>query len=408
MTLNQIASKVNYAKEIHSSAKLSDLIQRELDDKSRAGEIGNYLLTNEDRFFNSLVVAVYDGDPEWHEFQNLKPVSGDIKLDDIDYNSRYSVGYLSLSGTEKLFALDGQHRLAGIRSALAQNSDIGEDELSVIIVAHHTDINGQKRTRKLFTTLNKTAKPVSKSEIIALDEADAMAITARHLVENDPRFSDKLVHIKRKQPSLPKSDREHLITLINLYDILEILFVKGRKTTKPVDLKRRRPSDVELDGYFKLASKYFTLLDEISPELKQCFTSDEPKNEIEKHRHDKGGHILFRPIGLLLYTEIAATLMRTDSLSLEESVAELSVLPTELSAPPYVGILWDSATATMNIKNRALTRELLLYFLGRVQEPARVKKLTARYALLLNDDTETPPTRTPAQTKRIVRRPPRK
>lgn len=72
MTLNQIASKVNYAKEIHSSAKLSDLIQRELDDKSRAGEIGNYLLTNEDRFFNSLVVAVYDGDPEWHAAQASK------------------------------------------------------------------------------------------------------------------------------------------------------------------------------------------------------------------------------------------------------------------------------------------------------------------------------------------------
>ncbi|MBE7417372.1 MAG: DGQHR domain-containing protein [Ideonella sp.] len=228
MTLKQVAEKVNYAKEVHNSVKLSELIQRELDDKTRAGEIGNYLLTNEDRFFNSLVVAVYDGDPEWHEFHNLKPISSDINVDDIDYGSRYSVGYLSLSGSEKLFALDGQHRLAGIRSALAQDESIGEDEVSVIVVAHHTSAAGQKRTRKLFTTLNKTAKPVSKSEIIALDEADAMAITARHLVEGDRRFSDKLVHIKSKQPNLPQTDREHLITLINLYDCVFQPIVDGR------------------------------------------------------------------------------------------------------------------------------------------------------------------------------------
>lgn len=404
MTLNQVASKIHYAKEVHNSVKLSELIQRELDEKSRAGEIGNYLLTNKDRFFNSLVVAVYDGEPEWHEFQNLKPVSNDIKLDDIDYNSRYGVGYLSLSGTEQLFALDGQHRLAGIRSALKKDKDIGEDELSVIIVAHHTDEVGQKRTRKLFTTLNKTARPVLKNEIIALDEADAMAITARHLVENDTRFNDKLVHIKSKQSNLPKTDREHLITLINLYDILEILFAKSGKATKAADLKRLRPSDDELEQHFAFASTYFTLLGQNSPELRRCLASSKPESEIKKHRHDDGGHILFRPVGLLIYTEIVATLMRTASLSLDESVAELNALPTQLSEAPYAGILWDSATATMNIKNRALTRELLLYFLGHLKETGRVKKMQARYALLLDDASASPPSRPAVGAKRIARR----
>jgi DNA sulfur modification protein DndB len=321
MTLSQVANKVSYAKEVHNSVKLSELIQRELDEKSRAGEIGKYLLTNDDRFFNSLVVAVYDGDPEWHEFQSLKPVSKDISLNDIAYNSRYSVGYLSLSGAEKLFALDGQHRLAGIRSALKKNDKIGDDELSVIIVAHHTSDAGQKRTRKLFTTLNKTARPVSKSEIIALDEADAMAITARYLVESDSRFNDKLVHIKSKQSNLPKTDREHLITLINLYDMLEILFAKSRKGAKAGDLKRLRPSDEELEKYFELAKRFFTLLGRNSPELNKCLVSDKPEIEIKRHRTIEGGHILYRPAGLLIYAEIVATLMRTNSMSLEESTA---------------------------------------------------------------------------------------
>jgi DNA sulfur modification protein DndB len=404
MTLRQVAEKVNYAKEVHNSVKLSELIQRELDDKTRAGEIGNYLLTNEDRFFNSLVVAVYDGDPEWHEFHNVKPTSSDINVDDIDYSSRYSVGYLSLSGSEKLFALDGQHRLAGIRSALAQDESIGEDEVSVIVVAHHTSAPGQKRTRKLFTTLNKTAKPVSKSEIIALDEADAMAITARRLVEGDPRFSDKLVHIKRKQPNLPQTDREHLITLINLYDILEILFCKSKKGTKAAELKRFRPDDDELDTYASFAGNFFTLLGKIAPELRRCLDSATPAVEIEKQRHAEGGHVLFRPVGILIYAEIVATLMRSASMDLADAVAELRTLPTELSKPPYAGVLWDETTGTMVVKNRALTRELLLHYLGHLKDPARVRKMEARYALLLDDDDAKPPVRTGMKTSRLVRR----
>lgn len=394
MTLNQVADRVNYAKEIHNSIKLSSLIQRELDDKARAGEIGQYLLTNNDRFFNSLVVAVYDGDPEWHEFQNLKPVSEDINLSDVAYNSRYSVGYLSLSGDEKLFALDGQHRLAGIRNALKKDQELGEDEVSVIFVAHHTDPNGLQRTRKLFTTLNKTAKPVSKSEIIALDEADAMAITARELVEKDIRFNDKLVHVLSKQSNLPKTDTEHLITLINLYDLLETLFTKSKKELNAADLKRIRPSDEQLANYFQLATKYFDLFEKNFIELRNCFRAENPKTEIQKYRHVDGGHILFRPIGLLMFTEILSTLMRTSELSLQESFAELTELPTELSYAPYLGILWDSSTGTLVIKNRPFLRDLLIYYLGYIKDEKRIKKLRDRYALLLGKDSAELPIRT--------------
>lgn len=386
MTLEQVANNISYAKEIHNSTKLSEMIQRELDEKKRAGEIGNYLLQNTDRFFNSLVVAVYDGDPEWHEFQNLRSVTDDIKIEDLSYNSRYSVGYLSLSGQEKLFALDGQHRLAGIRNALKAAVDLNSEEVSVIVVAHHTDAKGLERTRKLFTTLNKTAKPVSKSEIIALDEADAMAITARSLVEYDPRFGDIRVDILRKQANLPKGNTTHLITLINLYDLLEILFAKTRKGARSSDLKRIRPSDQELKGYLQLAQEYFTLLGKVFPNLQACFVAKKPETVIKKHRHARGGNVLFRPIGLLIFTEIVAALMRTTDQELEHSLAELKLLPTQLSEYPYEGILWDSQTETVNVGARALTRELLLYYLGYIKDPKRIKKMQARYAAVRGGD----------------------
>lgn len=393
MTLEQVASKVSYAKEIHNSPKLSQLIQRELDDKNRASEIGNYLLKNEDRFFNSLVVAVYDGEPEWHEFQSFRQVANDIKAENVSYDSRYSVGFLSFAGGEKLFALDGQHRLAGIRHALKVETELSSEEVSVIVVAHHTDANGLKRTRKLFTTLNKTAKPVSKSEIIALDEADAMAITARRLVEYDPRFNEKHIDILRKNANLPKSNTTHLTTLINLYDILEILFVKTTKGAKVSDLKRVRPPDDKLDDYFALATEYFTVLANSFPRLDACLRAKQPEGVIKKHRRPAGGDVLFRPVGLLIFTEIVATLMRVANKSLNQSVAELRFLPTHLSRYPYDGVLWDKRTRTMNVGGRALARDLLIYYLGYIKDSSRIKKLQLRYAAKMGGDANEFPIR---------------
>jgi hypothetical protein len=45
----------------------------------------------------------------------------------------------------------------------------------------HVDVErkGLQGTRRLFTTLNRYAKHVHKTEILALDEADAMAILTR-------------------------------------------------------------------------------------------------------------------------------------------------------------------------------------------------------------------------------------
>lgn len=384
MSLEQVSRNIKYAKEIHKSTKLSDLIQRELDDKGRAGEIAQYLVNNDDRFFNSLVVAIYDGDPEWHEFHNIKPVNQEIKPEDLDYSSRYSIGYLSLSGSEKLFAIDGQHRLAGIRRALKINTELADDEISVIVVAHHTDEAGLQRTRKLFTTLNKTAKPVSKSEIIALDEADAMAIVARQLIENDYRFSDKLIHIMSKQSNLPKND-EHLITIINLYDILEMLFAKSKNGIKSLDLKRVRPNDEALASYYNLAKKYFSLLEKNFPLLRKYYSSNSPGKYILEQREKPGGYIFFRPVGFLIFTDIATILMRTEDFSLEEAVAELKKLPTLLSEPPYAGVLWNKSTDTMTVKNKSLVRDLLLYYLGHIKDPKKTKKLAERYSLILED-----------------------
>lgn len=49
------------------------------------------------------------------------------------------------------------------------------------------------RTRRLFTSLNKKAKPVDKSAVIALDEDDLAAYATRALVENSRVFDEDKV-----------------------------------------------------------------------------------------------------------------------------------------------------------------------------------------------------------------------
>jgi DNA sulfur modification protein DndB len=151
---------------------MSEWIQRKLKE-GRSKEIAEYLIREPQRFFNSLVVSIYGGNPSWHSFSNFKPLADDIDLAEIPTDVEASVGFLSFTGQEKMFAIDGQHRLAGMKEAVVSQPALGADEVSLVLVAHQTSKSGLERTRRLFTTLNKTARPVGKGEIIALDENDA-------------------------------------------------------------------------------------------------------------------------------------------------------------------------------------------------------------------------------------------
>ena len=124
MKMDQIALRVSIAEDIHSSKFLRDMLQRRLSNRSKG--IKNYLLTQDQRFFNALVVATYGGNPEWHPVSpKPSPTLGQVPTDLSE-----TLGILSLTGSEKLFAVDGQHRVAGISSALKERQALAEDEIS--------------------------------------------------------------------------------------------------------------------------------------------------------------------------------------------------------------------------------------------------------------------------------------
>ena len=198
LQMEEISKRIELAEEVHPSSMLKEMIQRQITD--RANPIAEYLLNQQQRFFNSLIVGVYGGSPNWYEL-----AIGTNQLFDAEVLPLYlegALGILRLDGEEKLFALDGQHRVEGIKKALKKNENLKTDEVSVIFVAHQTGADGMERTRRLFTTLNRYAKPVKKSEIIALDEDDIIAIITRELVEKYPLFREKFLFSTGLEPHI--------------------------------------------------------------------------------------------------------------------------------------------------------------------------------------------------------------
>jgi DNA sulfur modification protein DndB len=391
MRLQDAAERIQYASEINEirpGRQLSDLIQRALKE-GRAADIGKYLINEKDHFFNSLVVAVYGGDPEWMEF-NVNPAAGtsaSAKPSEVPDWARSAFGYLHLSGAETLFALDGQHRLGGIKLAVEGKPALGDERVSVIFLSHKPTNLGRQRTRKLFTTLNKTAVAVNISEIIALDEADTGAIITRRLVEEHPYFSKGQVLTGYGTSNLSAKNAEQFITIIKLYDIVTYLLRYVVNTLSPeqrVELKYVRPKDVELEKHYSRVVSFLERFIGAIPELKSYFsaTSDTAKALIKQERFGKK-NVLFRSVGLEIFMRLMPVLL-AEGESIKAAVGVIATLPRNFTEKPYRDVLYNTVEEKIVPGKSRLTIRLLKHMLGfKDRDPAQLLKA---YAEAMGED----------------------
>ena len=366
MRMADIVERISVAQEIHTSKSIRDLLQRTLRG-DRTTKITDYLVQQDQRFFNSLVVGTYGGDPKWHEV-SIKGAPSTLETE-MPGHLEGILGILVLDGSETLFAIDGQHRVAGMREALKQNETLGKEEVSVILVAGVTqdhrqdDPEGFERTRRLFTTLNRYAKPVSKTDVIALDEDDSVAIATRLLVEDHPLFSEK-TSIGQGNNIVP-SDQRSFTTIGTLYDSLDRYLQEGARATWN-KFKRFRPSEEKLEELRQKGSLFWDVYCEVFPELTEFVKSEPNENAASKFRHQDGGHLLFRPLGLLISVRVVCDLMESVKIPVEDAVHRVAQVPMVLDDDLWDGLLWDSTNkriiATSEGKNVA--RKLMFYAAG--------------------------------------------
>ena len=381
MRFGDIASRIQRANEIHSNQGLDDMIQRELG--KRVKEIALYLQTQPERFFNAIVVGIYAGSPDWfpidiEDSDNIHP----LNLTD---RGRESLGVLQLTGDERLFAVDGQHRVEGIKGAvggiegvLEAAPDLEDEEMAVLFVGHTETSEGTARTRRLFTTLNKYAKPVTRSEVIALDEDDACAIVARMIVNQYDGLSrvhqgskgpkDLITLVKFKGSQIPSSDRYSITTIQMLYKLVDILSVSRSDSSVRQRLKRSRPPPDVIERMFDDHVAFWEGLGENAPSIGDALGSNPADRIAAKYRSRKGGHILFRPVGQEAFARALRTLLDR-GVSLAEGIRALSETQLTLDQAPWRFVMWDPNRNAMNRTNLELAESLLLFMVG--EPPAK-------------------------------------
>lgn len=348
MKFSEIATLVTPSvDEFCSPSCLNDLLQRQLTENYLA--IKNYILTDKQRFFNAIVLAIYDGDPKWLEIE-----FGD------EYEMYDNMSFLDLNeNAVRIFPVDGQHRVKGIIEAISENSSIADEEVTVIIIAHKNDNAGKRRTRKLFSTLNRRAKPVGDNYQIALDEDDLVAIVTREIVEEISLFqNERLVNHKTKQ--IPSGNKNAFTSLVALYQCNEYL-IQTYLDMKEQDFKAYklcRPEENVIEQTMAYIREYWNALISYSSVLQEYLRIG--KEPAIKYRNKEGGNILFRPIGIIEFVKDSIFLSKRKSISIDEALKRLNTIPLELGDEIWKGVIWDGKKI-INRANLNLLRFMMLY-----------------------------------------------
>ena len=112
-----------------------------------------------------------------------------------------------------------------------------------------------------------------------------------------PLFKDHRISV-RKGKAIPVNDNESFTNITTLYEVNDIILAnrRGRKWT---DFKRFRPSDEELSDFYNKATNFWKQMISHFQPLAEVQNGTKGEEIAGKYRHRRGGHLLFRTIGLL-------------------------------------------------------------------------------------------------------------
>lgn len=351
LKFKHISERVSMVPEIHKSEGLSRLIQREV--TNRTGGIVEYLKSQEQRFFNSLILGVYGGHPKWHEVDIEGTLNNDYSKDETkesvvleeeeeDYLSS-SLGILTLEGGEKIFAIDGQHRTKAIIDVVKESPELLNEEVAAIFVSHKKTEDGEIRTRRLFSTLNRYAKPVSKSEIIAIDEEDNCAIITRNLIENFDLLRGIILFNNTRSVSVSNSNS--FTNIIVLYDLIVTILTNAKVFGVNVSGKdhknytHRRASDSEIKLDQTTIEDLLTQLFNRIPALTSFLIT---KNI---NRRENNTSLLFRPVGQNVLYSVLKVAIEKDKL--EEAISFFENETFSTSNDIWAKVFTDPETGRM-------------------------------------------------------------
>lgn len=380
MSFRQISSMVKKVdEELHTANSLKEQIQRSL--TNNYIKIKNYILNREDRFFDSLVLAVYDGDPLWTEVR--------FEIENKQYPN---IGLLEFSGHEKIFPVDGQHRVEGIRAALEQNEELKNESISVMLIGHQNTAEGREKSRRIFSTLNRYVKPVRLGDIIALDEDDIVAIVTRDLLETYPLFMGERIKASNNK-SIPQTDKKAFTSLITLYECHLSLYKSfisqkdqhhyGKSQIK--DMLKYRPSDDIIAEFNQYLVDFWDCMNSTFEEIEVYINNNSDNPAAELRSTENGGNLFFRPIGLFPFVEAVARILLATNRSFNEIISGYVNLNRNVHSNMWDMILWNPITRRMIMRNQSLVNYLLIKIMDdSILTERENTNMISKYATIFN------------------------
>lgn len=383
-------------------------------DWSRQAELTTYLVQENLRKFGTILAVI---SPAWIDDPNHdnwgadgRAIKSAASFEALD--SKGVVGLLDLSDLA-VYALDGQHRVMGIRGVrdllegglnvkTSANSikktipkdeflekvekDTGDlrrilsEEINVeyipAVLLGETKEEASKRIRSVFVAINSYAKKTEKGENILLSENDGFSIVARHVAHHRLlRTNEGRSRVNWKSATIKSGESVQISTLATLWNAVEIYnrhtehfsWTPMFKGVLPL-----RPKQAELD---RLTAQVNQFLDYCTwlPVFKRVAAGDDLVKIREFSEYpgdDKEGHLLVRPIGLpILAASVGRALKKHDLDTIFRKLVKFDKSGGFTCHSPgsvFYGVTYDPANKKIRAQqgNQELAARILNYLLS--------------------------------------------
>jgi DGQHR domain-containing protein len=392
VSLEWFANKVRFASQLPLFDKNKDdddrviineqtadeVFQRPLD-WSRQAQLTQYLITSPKHKFPPALVVIsqpWVDNPnadEWDEDGRALVSSANFKA----FDSQGKFGMLDVSDSMQIFALDGQHRLLGVKGLkqlingepLPVKSRLGadlKDQITVDLLKERFNVDrayiqslgsetmgvefisavsegetreeAKQRVRSIFVHVNKQAQKLKQGDLAQLDEDNGFNIVGRKVAVSHDLLSNERVNWNDKQISARSTK---LTTLVAVTEMSRNLLIGYFPNWDPMikHVPPQRPAEEHLEYGQKVVSLFFDKLGNL-PSISKMrhgtptavlrnFPTD--KNEVDPKKEPESpgeANILFRPVGQQALAKAIGDIIseETKKIELDDGTLDQSVI----------------------------------------------------------------------------------
>ena len=382
MPAKELTERLIVPKEVEGWEEMSieELYQRDIDYNRVKKQIAPYLASDDDRFFGAFVVTmIHDDDVEFEPLGKMV-----AKIPNLYKTAGSAFGFLTLSGSEVLVPLDGQHRLAALAFAISgkderqrpidgldANVDVARDVCTVILIRHDP-----AKSRKIFNKVNRYAKKTSKSEDLITADDDVIAVIARESIAEDI-IPVRLINTSSNSLSTRAPE---FTTLSTIYEATKVLLedLEGKK----IDIQNL-PDEPNRKRLVTEAQEFWTnICDQI--DLFNTALHDASENGDEKRREIRKDFLLGKPVAQLALIQAIIRLRSEDDtglrISMEEVCKRVNKLDWSTTAAIWQDILMNGERIVSGKTAANFAAQIIAYWLGEKLDKSSQQKIIEKYS----------------------------